>query len=420
MEDQAVVERPLHRLVGLGILEGLQAAGQAHEVGHRHRHLLLEQLAGELALGGLEDGLERALALDVLGVLLQVGGGRGRGPRRRPAWRPRRRRRSARRPWPARRAAWARRAWPARPAAGWGGGRTAASGSFFLHAGREAGPRRDTHGGPAMVRCLRMAGTLDHRRAGVMPGQAAGSGMIDSVSLVDPRTCVPPPRPWPAASCTPPACASRTLSDITGAEVVLKFENHQFTASFKERGALNRLLALAPEERAARGVRPVGRQPRPGGGLPRQPAGHPGHHRHAPLHARREGQPDPGPGRPGGAARRDLRRGPGARRDAGRRARAGAGARPTTIRGSSPGRGRWRWRCWPRFPIWTCWWCRWAAAACWRAWRSPPGRVRPEIALYGVQTRRYPAVYQALHGEAAPEAGGPTIAEGIAVKRPGC
>ena len=48
-----------------------------------------------------------------------------------------------------------------------------------------------------------------------------------------------------------PCLYSRTLSAITGAEVHLKFENLQFTASFKERGALNKLLALAPEERAA-------------------------------------------------------------------------------------------------------------------------------------------------------------------------
>ena len=34
---------------------------------------------------------------------------------------------------------------------------------------------------------------------------------------------------------------SRTLSEIAGAQVYLKFENHQFTASFKERGALNKL-----------------------------------------------------------------------------------------------------------------------------------------------------------------------------------
>ncbi len=41
------------------------------------------------------------------------------------------------------------------------------------------------------------------------------------------------------------------LSAITGAELWIKFENLQFTASFKERGALNRLLGLSPAERAA-------------------------------------------------------------------------------------------------------------------------------------------------------------------------
>lgn len=50
-----------------------------------------------------------------------------------------------------------------------------------------------------------------------------------------------------------PCLHSRTLSAITGAEVWLKFENHQYTASFKERGALNKLLSLTPDERA-RGV----------------------------------------------------------------------------------------------------------------------------------------------------------------------
>jgi threonine dehydratase len=38
-----------------------------------------------------------------------------------------------------------------------------------------------------------------------------------------------------------PFLHSQTLSDLTGAEVWLKFENLQFTGSFKERGALNRL-----------------------------------------------------------------------------------------------------------------------------------------------------------------------------------
>jgi threonine dehydratase len=50
-----------------------------------------------------------------------------------------------------------------------------------------------------------------------------------------------------------PCLHSRTLSRLTGAEVFLKFENLQFTASFKERGALNKLLSLSGEERS-RGV----------------------------------------------------------------------------------------------------------------------------------------------------------------------
>ena len=50
-----------------------------------------------------------------------------------------------------------------------------------------------------------------------------------------------------------PCRHSRTLSQITGAEVWVKFENLQFTASYKERGALNKLLQLSPEEKR-RGV----------------------------------------------------------------------------------------------------------------------------------------------------------------------
>ena len=46
---------------------------------------------------------------------------------------------------------------------------------------------------------------------------------------------------------------SRTLSEICGCKLWLKFENLQFTSTFKERGALNRLLALSPDERQ-RGV----------------------------------------------------------------------------------------------------------------------------------------------------------------------
>jgi threonine dehydratase len=50
-----------------------------------------------------------------------------------------------------------------------------------------------------------------------------------------------------------PFLQSRTLSEIFGAEIWLKFENLQFTASFKERGAFNRMRALTADERS-RGV----------------------------------------------------------------------------------------------------------------------------------------------------------------------
>ena len=50
-----------------------------------------------------------------------------------------------------------------------------------------------------------------------------------------------------------PTTHSRTLSEITGANVYLKFENQQFTAAYKERGALNKLL-LMDKARRERGV----------------------------------------------------------------------------------------------------------------------------------------------------------------------
>ena len=50
-----------------------------------------------------------------------------------------------------------------------------------------------------------------------------------------------------------PCRRSRTLSEITGADVWVKFENLQFTAAYKERGALNKLLQLTEAEQK-RGV----------------------------------------------------------------------------------------------------------------------------------------------------------------------
>ncbi len=51
----------------------------------------------------------------------------------------------------------------------------------------------------------------------------------------------------------PPTTISRTLSELTGATIVLQFENLQFTGSFKDRGAANRLSRLTDDERR-RGV----------------------------------------------------------------------------------------------------------------------------------------------------------------------
>ena len=50
-----------------------------------------------------------------------------------------------------------------------------------------------------------------------------------------------------------PFVESRTISQLTGCQVFLKFENLQYTASFKERGACNKLAQLGANERA-RGV----------------------------------------------------------------------------------------------------------------------------------------------------------------------
>ena len=50
-----------------------------------------------------------------------------------------------------------------------------------------------------------------------------------------------------------PCRYSKTLSEITGAQVWVKFENLQFTAAYKERGALNKLMLMSEADKA-RGV----------------------------------------------------------------------------------------------------------------------------------------------------------------------
>ncbi|HEY1124826.1 MAG TPA: threonine ammonia-lyase [Sphingobium sp.] len=76
--------------------------------------------------------------------------------------------------------------------------------------------------------------------------QESGNGALP-VSIADIRAAAA--RIGDAIVRTPTAL-SQTLSTLTGAKVYLKFENHQFTAAYKERGALNRLLLLDPASRA--------------------------------------------------------------------------------------------------------------------------------------------------------------------------
>ena len=66
-----------------------------------------------------------------------------------------------------------------------------------------------------------------------------------------------------------PCAASPALSELTGATVWVKLENFQRTGSFKDRGALNRLLALDPAEQRTWGGGGIGGQSRTGRRLPR-------------------------------------------------------------------------------------------------------------------------------------------------------
>ena len=103
-----------------------------------------------------------------------------------------------------------------------------------------------------------------------------------------------------------PCLKSETLSQMTGAQVWLKFENLQFTAAYKERGALNRLLSLTAEERARGVIAASAGNHAQGLAYHARSAGHPGHHRDAALHPDREGAANRKPRCQCGAGWRDI------------------------------------------------------------------------------------------------------------------
>lgn len=89
-------------------------------------------------------------------------------------------------------------------------------------------------------------GPLTMNRTGAMPSDADGELLtIDDVRAAAQRIA--------GAVVRTPTLYSKTLSAISGANVWLKFENQQFTAAYKERGALNKLLLLTDEQKQ-RGV----------------------------------------------------------------------------------------------------------------------------------------------------------------------
>jgi threonine dehydratase len=214
-----------------------------------------------------------------------------------------------------------------------------------------------------------------------------------------------------------PMAQSRTLSEICGCAVFLKFENQQYTASFKERGALNKLLRLSAEQRRA--------------GVIACSAGN--HAQGVAYHAQRLGIPAVivmPQGTPFTKVTQTRRFGAEVvvrgddlsdaqdHADALRSERGLVFIHPYDDPHVIAGQG-------------TIALEMLEAGAALDALVVPVGggglisgiavaakSIAPGIAVYGVEAALYPAMSQVLRGE-EPRAGGVTVAEGIAVKRPG-
>ena len=216
---------------------------------------------------------------------------------------------------------------------------------------------------------------------------------------------------------TTPCLRSRTLSAIAGCEVFLKFENLQFTASFKERGALNKMSQLTPAERA-RGVLAVS-------------AGN--HAQGVAYHAQRMGIP---------ATIVMPRFAPAVKVENTRRfgatvvlegdtfddARAAGLARAATQGLTivhpyddpevAAGQGTIALEMLEQQPALDTLVVAIGGGGLVSGVATAGRALRPDLQVFGVQTERFPAVWNALH-HGARECGAATIADGIAVKAPG-
>ncbi|MBS0435905.1 MAG: threonine ammonia-lyase [Proteobacteria bacterium] len=214
-----------------------------------------------------------------------------------------------------------------------------------------------------------------------------------------------------------PCLHSRTLSAIAGCEVALKFENHQFTASFKERGALNKMAQLSAAERAA-GVLAVS-------------AGN--HAQGVAYHAQRMGVPAtivmP---RFAPAVKVENTRRFGATvvlegdtfDDARARGLALAEERGLTVvhpyddLAVAAGQGTIALEMLAAQPQLDTLVVAIGGGGLISGMATAAKALRPGLQVIGVQTERFPAVWNAVHGERR-ESGQATIADGIAVKSPG-
>jgi threonine dehydratase len=214
-----------------------------------------------------------------------------------------------------------------------------------------------------------------------------------------------------------PCLHSRTLSALCGCEVFLKFENHQFTASFKERGALNKMAQLSADERA-RGVLAVS-------------AGN--HAQGVAYHAQRMGVP---------ATIVMPRFAPAVKVENTRRfgaevvsagdtfddarlhglqlaeARALTVVHPYDDYQVMAGQGTIALEMLAAQPSIDTLVVAVGGGGMISGMATAARALRPDIRVFGVQTERFPPVWSALHGEVR-DCGQATIADGIAVKSPG-
>jgi threonine dehydratase len=213
-----------------------------------------------------------------------------------------------------------------------------------------------------------------------------------------------------------PTVHSRTLSAIAGCDILLKFENLQYTGSFKDRGALIKLLSLTAEERKA--------------GVIACSAGN--HAQGVAYHAERlgipativmpEGTPFTKVHHTEAFGARVVLRGEGFAEAAAFAAELRAKEGLTLVHPYDDphiiaGQGTVALEMIDADPALDLLVVPIGGGGLIAGMAVAAKAFRPSIEIVGVETELYPSMYQAIHG-LAPTSGGQTIAEGIAVKRP--